>query len=451
LTERRLFPASIVDEGVCITEAVAKLPLTFHVILALEGRVSSDAVRKALDASLDFYPKFKCVLTQNYPSIKRWFRYCWVYRDIGSKEILTETEDLDLAHNSQEPLDCFMEHHCSPALDPTQEVSLRVTLIRQIDRALLVFLFHHAATDGVGGSLFVQRFIKFYDEVFYDRKENGSYTPDFKSIPEPEIRMPVRYFSFRLFYNFLKHLNTLLREPPVQVRTRGEECLGERVVAVDREISQDELQVIRSHAKEYQVPLNDYLLCALFQTVKKWNEERNGEPRAICINVPISLRSPKDHSVGNHLSGLNLFLRSEAMKGKREVLEMIWKDRMSLIMNNVLQITRDLAWFFKPVPLRLKRIISEYNLGQSFSPSICLSNMGVYSPNPSHRDSEGFHCLGQARISRIIPVTLALPWPNAINLIYNGRMVINLTGLSSSLSSESARELLDCFIQQLID
>ena len=111
MTEKRFFTASILDEvGYCV-ETTNRNPLFFGLLLTLEGEVSTRVVKEALDACIDYYPKFKCILVRNYPSFKRWFRYCWEYQDIKSEDILQEIEDLSPDHNSQEAINLYIKNY----------------------------------------------------------------------------------------------------------------------------------------------------------------------------------------------------------------------------------------------------------------------------------------------------------------------------------------------------
>ena len=69
---------TVADSAYPITFA-GNTSVTYGWILTLEGTVDSDIVRQALLSTCNDYPKHKCILTQDYPSYKRWFRCCWRY------------------------------------------------------------------------------------------------------------------------------------------------------------------------------------------------------------------------------------------------------------------------------------------------------------------------------------------------------------------------------------
>ena len=54
----------MVDEiTYCTDRAYANLSLNYAWIFTLEGEIDTDAFQKALDHTLDHYPKGKCILT----------------------------------------------------------------------------------------------------------------------------------------------------------------------------------------------------------------------------------------------------------------------------------------------------------------------------------------------------------------------------------------------------
>ena len=452
MTDQIIFPASIVDESAYLLEKSAKYPLTFHIILTIDGEVKSKIIREALTASLALHPKLQCILTKNYPSTKSWFRYCWKYLNIDSRDILTETEDTEPEYGSREVLSYFMKNHFSPYLDISRHPPLRVKIIKQKGRIIMVFLFHHAAVDGLSGLMFVQSFVQNYEKIFYHQNEGGYRSPDFKSISRPEINSPFCGFSLPNFYNNLKYASEFMLQPPTPIITEGDKKSDGDAIAVCREIPPDQYIKIRADAKKYRTTLNHYLLSTAFLTIKKWNQEAANRAGRIYVNVSVNLRSPKEsHILGNLLSGVNISLKTDSINHRKEILSMLRKKWIFLKDNMIAQKTIDFSWFLRPIPLGIKKIISNINLMRPFSPSIALPNLGVYSPNPTHRDENGYHCLGPACITKVIPLTLILPWPQIALLIYNERMIFNLTAFRSHVSQKEADKLLDCFIRQLTD
>ena len=456
MTKRRIFPASILDEVAYCVERIDRNPLIFGMVLTLEGEVSTRVVKETLDACLDYYPKFKCILVKDYPSFKRWFRFCWEYRDVNSEDILQEIEDLSPDHDSREAINFYIKNYSSLSIDLACQVPLKVLLIKQLKLVNLIFIFHHAAVDGLGGVFFVQKFVKFYEENFYQQKKVGDYTPDFKTASQPEITFRWKNFSLRRIYAFLKYSLLLLREPSARLHAEGAEVKGKKVLAVVREIPPHQFKLLRTTARKYNATVNEYLLAAMFQTIKKWNQRWGDTIERIYIGVPVNLRPSNDRMVGNNLSGFNISLTPDLIGDKEKILGLIRKEMTSMMKNDIARTTVNLAWFMKLIPLWLKMFISNYlshsssHLTNSLSPTFLLTNLGIFSPNLSHKDKEGFHYMGSARIHSASGIPPVGQWPGMGTFIYNGRITFSLGVLRSQFSLEAAERFLESFISELI-
>ncbi len=164
MDERRLFPTSIVDDiTYCVDKASPSLVLNYAWILTLEGEVSTEIFLKALDKTLSYYPKSRCILTDEYPSYKRWFRYCWKLTGCEGKDIFREMALPDAHFTFEDALNYYVDNHASLAIDLSSHIPLKVLLFRQPGRAYLFFIMHHAAADGLGGFFFIQKFIQYYE------------------------------------------------------------------------------------------------------------------------------------------------------------------------------------------------------------------------------------------------------------------------------------------------
>ena len=116
--ERRLFPASIVDELTYCVEGVASgLHFIYSWILTLEGEVSTEVSQEALDKALNYYPKCKCILVNNYPSYQRWFRYRWKYTEVRGKDIVEEVTLSDPNFTIEKAVNYYMHNHVPLSID----------------------------------------------------------------------------------------------------------------------------------------------------------------------------------------------------------------------------------------------------------------------------------------------------------------------------------------------
>jgi len=449
-TAKQLFPASIVDEAAYLAEIANRSSLTNWLILTLEGEVPSRTIQDTLDACLDLYPKLKCILVNHYPSLKRWFRYRWKCQDITSGDIFQEIKDVNVAHDPREVVSYCQKNNYLSNLDITSHSPSKVLLVRNTDSTMLIFMSHHAALDGLGGFLFLRNFIRIYEDIFYHKNKERKYIPDFEAISQPEIKFRLDRSSLSSFYNFLKHSSLMLRETPVQLHPQDGEGPEGKLLAVAQEVDPDQFKQIRKHAKEHHVSLNDYLLAAMFQTIKNWNQQWNEKPGRIYINMPVSLRSPSDPITGNFISGFNISFRPELIGEKGELLKLINKKRFSLMKSNVATGALNMLVPFKLLPLKLKEYLSTHS-SPTLHPTLTFSNLGIAILNASHRDEEGFHCMGPARICRTIPINFLAPWPQVDALIYHNRIVITLSVFRSRFSPEAAEKFLNSFIRELTE
>jgi NRPS condensation-like uncharacterized protein len=444
----QFFQASIVDELAHLMEKPFNTSLTQGWTFALEGELRSIAIREALNRCLALYPKLKCTLTRDFPSLKRLFRYSWKYRNISSADIFQEIEDSNPNHSTKDILSYYRDYHASHHIEITREFPIKVLLIRQPERSHLIFFVHHAAVDGIGFLIFFESFVEFYEDTFYQREKNPSVTPDFSGISSPPIPFQWKHFLPQHSSVYRKYGVLKAQERVAYQDGEGAGNSKEKLLAIDRELSPEQFKALRATAKEHEVTINDYLLASMFHTVKTWNQQRNQEPGRIYFNVPVNLRSPEDRTIGNIMSGFMVSLPSQLIGDKEETLKVVKEKRSLMMANNIPRKMAEISWILKPLPLSLKKIL--YNRHpEIYYPTLTMSNIGICNPNPSHQDEDGFQYLGSARIRTMCFIGYAAPWPQLIALTYNNRMNISLSVFRSQYSLESAEIFLDSFIEEI--
>jgi len=221
-------------------------------------------------------------------------------------------------------------------------------------------------------------------------------------------------------------------------------------VADVRDLPSGRLSLIRTTAKKHGATVNDYLLAALFQTVKKWSKEWIGQAERIYITVPINLRPPEDRTMSNILSSVNLCLQPGVITGKEELLQVIREEMGRLHTHDIARTMVNLSCLLKPIPLPLKKFLLQHAI-PDFSPTVLLSNLGVLTPNPSHTDEEGFHYLGPARICNIHLIPNAGTWPDVLVSTYNHQLALTLAVVSSCFSQEEAEKFLNSFVDTIME
>jgi len=446
--QKRIFPASTVDEVAYLFERSTPYSLTFGFVMSLEGKVDSGVVCQALDASLTCYPKLKCVLVDSYPSSKRWFGHAWEYRDIRARDILEEIELSQADYGHQDIVSDFGKYHQTHAIDITRQPPLKVLLLRSGSKVHLIFLAHHAAVDGLSVIFFVQTFIKYYESIFYQRKQDDHCTPDFDSISEPQIRFRWIIFSPKLHRTFIKNISLAKKEPPVPLYPRDEEHGEKRLIAAIRAFSPDQFEFLRSRARKEEVTINSYLLSSMFRTIKSWNSRWHGTSQRIYVSIPINLRPPEDRSMANIISGYYFSPQTEGISDRKTLLDLMqkeWPPKVEHARDNI-----NLLWFLKLLPLEVKKKFFERQASQIGS-TLLLSNWGICNLNPSHTDSEGFHCMGEASIKTINTIAHPVSWPQLTVITYNNLLSISFTVFRSHFPAKTADEFLKFFIDDLME
>jgi NRPS condensation-like uncharacterized protein len=229
---------------------------------------------------------------------------------------------------------------------------------------------------------------------------------------------------------------------------RNGEGSVQKLLAIARELSPEQFKALRASTKAQQVTINDYLLASMFQTVKKWNGQHHEPPGRIYLDIPVNLRSPDDHTIGNIMGGFRIFLHPAAIGTREETLQKV-KEKRSLMMEyDIAHITAEVAWALRPMPLSFKNILYR-RFSEIYCPTLTMSNIGICNPNPSHEDADGFQYLGAARIRSICFIGYAAPWPQLIALTYNNRMTISLSVFRSRFPLEAAEQFLDSFIAEI--
>lgn len=449
MSKTHFLPASIVDELAHLMEQPLNTSITQGWTFTLEGEVNSGAIREALDACLALYPKLKCTMTGDYPSLKRVFRYCWSYRaDVNSSTIFREIEDPGPEHRGRDILAYYTDYHASCFVDITRDTPIRVLLIRQADRSLLMFFVHHAAVDGIGFLTFFQSFITVYEDITQGRKKGDLTAPDYEGISRPHIPFQWKHFLPRHLSVYAKH--GVLKEQE-RVAYQDGTAAGlprEKLLAIARELNPDQFNALRAKAKKHQATINDYLLASMFHAVNAWNRRHHEPPGCIYLDVPVNLRTPEDRTIGNIMCGFRIFLPSAAIGDKEETLRAVKEKRTFMMDNNIARKMVEFAWVLRALPVQVKKFLYRQH-PHSYYPTLTMSNIGICQPNPAHQDKEGFHYLGAARIRTMCFIGYAAPWPQLIALTYNNRMTISLSVFRSQFSPEGAAQFLDGFIEEI--
>jgi NRPS condensation-like uncharacterized protein len=360
---------------------------------------------------------------------------------------MAEIEDLEPNPTGKDAMHYFRQYHPLHSFDITRQTPLKVLLIRNTGSSHLIFYVHHAATDGLGLIFFIQTLIQSYEDIFYQRKKGSTDTVDYSVISKPDIVFRLKHLSPKHLFPFLKYNGLAKKEPPQPLCPREKDGGTKTFAALSRELSPQQFTQIKASAKRHGVTINTYLLAAMFQAIKKWNQQWTSTPERIYISVPLNLRAPEERTLGNMVSGFYLPCRSEIIDDKTQLLRMIREEQVSAM--ELARQSVNLTSLLNLIPLSVKERMFKHR-ASSVGPTITISNMGTCLPNPHHTDEEGFHYMGPARISTIGIIAHPVLWPQVDVLTYNDRMLITLAAFRSHFPVETAEKFLQCFIQELL-
>ncbi|MBW1853591.1 MAG: hypothetical protein JRJ00_02755, partial [Deltaproteobacteria bacterium] len=435
--ERRLFPASIVDElPYCVEGFARDLHLVYTWIVTLEGEVSTDVTHRARDRAFSYYPKCKCILVNNYPSYQRWFRHCWQYTNTTGKDILEEIQLPPSHASSEEAVTYYINNHARFSIDLSYQVPLKVVFVRTPQRVFLFFIMHHAVADALGGFCFIQKFIQCYEDILYQRVQESPNKSAFDGISSPDVKFQWSSFFPRNLRPNFRHFSLMRTEPPLSLFPHKTEGISGDFLATVRYLTPSQLEAIRNTTKRCKSTINDYLLAGMFKIIKTWSQKWTDQSNRIYITVPMNLRSPEDHTLSNTLSGVTVSLKPAQIGDKEELLPLIRKEINTMVNSNMPKTIINLLSLLKSLPIPLRIRTMKYS-ALSLALSIVLSNVGVISPNPAHRDKNGFDYMGPARISNIHFIPPVGAWPMLFICTYNKSMILNLSFLNSYFSRET--------------
>jgi NRPS condensation-like uncharacterized protein len=426
----------------------SSLHLVYAWIFALEGVVSTEVTHRALDQALSCYPKCRCILTDDYSSCKRWFRYRWVLTECTGKDIVQEIGWPDSDGGIREAVRYYMNNLAALAIDPTVHIPLKVLLIRTQRRTFFCFIMHHAVADGGGSISFIQKFISCYEDIFYQRKPADHQGSGYEDISLPAIRFRLNHLSPRILIPYLRYCSLFRKQPPVRLYAHELPVDSATFVACVRDLPPLRLESIRTISKQHRATINDYLLASAFRTAEQWRQASALPSGRTYITVPINLRTPEDRTMSNILSSVTVSLTPEAMGEQEALLSLIREQMTALDKNGIARTMLNLSCLLKPVPLALKRYLLKRSF-PGFAPTLLLSNLGMLSPNPSHKDEQGFHYMGDARIDNIYVIPNAASWPDLLVSTYNNQIAVTMAVLSSCFSPEAAERFLDSFVESL--
>jgi len=158
----RSIPLNCVDKCELTLDDINE-PALIHAILNLEGEIDPVRLNQAITSAQEAHPIMRTILRSNR------FRLLREIQEDSGEGVLTVQ---DLAELQDANYERYLSEWMNRPMDVRKRFPFRVLLLRKNEvESSLVFTFHHSATDGLRGVLFVRKVIESYnDEVSEDSK-----------------------------------------------------------------------------------------------------------------------------------------------------------------------------------------------------------------------------------------------------------------------------------------
>jgi hypothetical protein len=310
----RIFPLQLSPlENMMVADDRPAYPMTFFVQLRLLGQVSEEAFVDATRDALERHPLLRSII-----ALRKANRPCWV-------EATGHEPLVDWAAEGT-PIGCER----GEAMDPTQELGVRIWIRQGAERATVLFQFHHANSDGTGAYRFIGDVLAGYGM----RTGAAENRPTYGDLDPQLLRNRTRNTLNLALGPQRGFRRSALREGWRVVSRRPARVAPPRNVAIDGRVpdfpgflscsfDRGDHRQLRETAERQGVFLNDLLLRDLFLTLAQWNERQRGRGRRrpICIMMPVDLRTAADYLMpSGNMTGYTFLTRSRRDFGSPDKL-----------------------------------------------------------------------------------------------------------------------------------
>lgn len=444
---QQLFPLPLSPfEQYMLRDDTNAYPMTFVLIFTLKGNLDRETFEQAIDFALHRHPLLMSKVEQVSGK-----GLSWVPVNVATPRIVWEDGGRARQVPDQEKIDL------------TTEIGLRIWVDHTPMASELVFQFHHACTDGLGGVQFIGDLLAFYGQK---TAPEGAELPEIEPIQLDRLRAranfsaveteaPPKSVSCPMMLG--KRLMKLLRRQPVPLASgRDQKTIGTPLAfpaIISRSIDRHTLQQLKVVAARNAVELNDLYLLEMFQTIRAWNQLRgtNRDHHWLRIGMPTSLRTPLHDQMpaANIVSYMFLTRRSDACQKPDELLTDIHR-QTSTIVNQ--QQGRFLAIGLKYV-LKIPGLLwCLLRMNRCFT-SVILTNVGDIRRQFSARFplKQGRCVAGNVTLEVLtgaVPVRPNTRLSTSVGT-YGGNLYINMHCDPHSFTKEQAEQLADLYVGRL--
>ncbi len=359
-------------EAFLVADTQAGYPMMADIQLEFGGPLDRDIFESALAAALARNPLFRSVLGRD-PKLGR----TWLPAD--------EIPTIDWA-----PLGAPLGERYDALVDLTQEIGLRVWVRQSADRSTVLLHFHHACADALGTFAFIEDLLAAYASLCPGGPAVASRPLDPARLRRRGLAsIPQRKWYEQIFDVWCSEREGLrfFLEAPTPLaggarRSRAARGPSEvptaRPEMLTRALGPELTIKLRGVASEAGVTVNDLLLCDMFATMRRWNEERGLAKGKTWLRIlmPQNLREPEDNATpaANIMSFAFLTRRTDRCGDTRVLLQSV-KAETDAIRRNRLS-----AYFLGSLAAALGLGILDKILASRFCFStVVLSNFGMPS------------------------------------------------------------------------
>ncbi|HMO13838.1 MAG TPA: chromosome condensation protein [Pirellulaceae bacterium] len=281
---RRLFPMHMTPfEAYMLLDDSPRYPMTFILQFEFEGDIDRSAFQSAVDQALQRQPMLRAIVAP-----AKGGRDCWILPEQYNSQVLWG--EFHAPINQPTHIDY---------IDLRREIGFRCWVRHNERRARCVFLFHHAAVDGIAAYQVVGDILWFYATGM------GATLQPLPDVDPTELRNRLRN---NLSAEILKPSPPDERRLAIDRIRQPVAPLSNHCLQFDSEVpghfpdiltldfDKDQFRDLRLQAQERGQSINDALLESLFVALAQWNRAFKDDTirGKICVNMPLDLRNDEE-------------------------------------------------------------------------------------------------------------------------------------------------------------
>lgn len=443
----RSIPLNCVDKCELALDDINE-PALIHAILNLEGEIDPVRLNQAISSAQEAHPIMRTILRS-----KRFRLFREIQEDFGEGVLTVQ----DLAELQDANYERYLSEWMNQPMDIRKGFPFRALLFNKNDaESSLVFTFHHSATDGLRGVIFIRKVIESYnnevskvsrpsEDIRISRK--GDELLDFANSQRSRVEHYYAKMISSLFHRFV-----IAAYPPPTRVFHDKSGHSKELYLYNKPIGPTELKQIESKAGSAGVELNEILLAAAYRVVEKWNSMHGKVSKKIRIMAPVNI-SPKGfrYIVSNQASWISPATTHQERADPAKLLRKVRTDNIYAAKNRM---AFSLVYFFhfcSLFPLAVMRGMCRFlMITRTYVDTILFTNMGLIWPKVGSEEP-AVTSIGSSRIVDIIG-SAPVVTPMGLSIcagIYNKRLNISLTYRPALFSEEKAQTFLDLYVEEI--